>query len=67
MIYNSPHSRESLDSDESYEESEEDELEIPKINPLSEAIFNKYQHNQQAMLDPVIREEDEDEITETEN
>jgi hypothetical protein len=37
---------------------------VPSKTPLSEAIFNKYQHQQQ-LADPVIREEDEDELTES--
>lgn len=37
---------------------------MPSKTPLSEAIYNKY-HHQQQLADPVIREEDEDELTES--
>jgi len=31
-------------------------VDIPKHNAASEAIFNKYQNQQQAMMGPAIRE-----------
>jgi hypothetical protein len=44
---NSPAS--SLRSDSEYEESdEEEEVEVPKKTPVSEAIFNRYQAQQLA-------------------
>jgi hypothetical protein len=36
------------------------EISVRDKNPLSQAIFDKYQKNLNNMMDPVIREEDED-------
>lgn len=62
---NNHRNKESLHSDESYEQSDEDDFEAPIKNTVSQAIFNKYQKNTNNLTEPVIHEEEEEDLTET--
>lgn len=56
--------QDSIPSDEEYEESLDDEIEVPDKNAVSEAIYQKYQNQLNKPLDSVIKQADEEEETE---